>query len=386
MKILMIGTSDITGGAAKLSWDLGENLRKSGVWVRHIVGYKDSDSPHAHQLKVFLHKNISKNLRHLRSYVLANDQNFGLDEEIINHPWYVEADIIHIHNIHGNFISLEALQKISIEKKVVWTLHDMWPITSHCAYTKSSEDDNHNPVDCNLKSYPPILWDNKKNLWSNKLQKIENSNINFVSPSKWLQKKFLQTMKNNTVIHISNGVDTNIFKKTNKARNRKVLNLPKDKKIALFISQGGKKNSRKGWNYVEGLSNKHKDTVFLTIGGKEDKTSENLVFRSNIKDMGKLASYYSAADVFLFPSLADNCPLTVLEAKSTGTPILAFDVGGVGELIEHKRDGYLAKYKNKKDLEKGFSYLLNKKPSKNNGKKHSVELMTEKYQKLYSEL
>ena len=172
-KILIIGATEKIGGAAGVSWDIAEKLREEGYWVRHMVGYKGGNSKYVYQFKQpkmlqmldsITRINVVSFFRQLRSYVFANDMCFGAADELLQHPWYKKADIIHLHNKHGNFIRFSLLSRISQEKKLIWTMHDMWGITSHCVYTKSANDIDHDPLDCELNSQFPILWNNKKKI------------------------------------------------------------------------------------------------------------------------------------------------------------------------------------------------------------------------------
>lgn len=409
-KILIIGSTEKIGGAARISWEIAEKLRSEDYWVRHMVGYKTSNSKYVYQFKQpqilqMLDKIIKLNtvslFRHFRSYVFANDMCFGVTNELFQHPWYKKADIVHLHNKHGNFIKFSLLSKISQEKKLVWTMHDMWGITSHCVYTDSANDIHHDPLDCKLSSQFPVLWNNKKRLWRDKCNVYSKSKLFIVSPSKWLHRKIKQTvLKKQSLRVVHNGINTNKFIPLNKIKTRKELGLPINRKIVLFIAHGGKKDKRKGWSQSLGMINQMNSRVlFLNIGGRSkdsDKDSNNIKFIPFIKNQSVLNKYYSAADILLFTSQAENCPLVVLEALSSGLPVLSFPVGGVSEIIEHKKNGYLSRINDRIDLQKGANYLLNMKSKevglmrKNNRKKalkyFSIEKMVDSYKKIYEQI
>ena len=405
-KILMIGTTDCVGGAARLSWNLSKELIKRGYSVKFLVGYKKSNKNNVYELKKpkllkILDRatklNITGIIRHAKSYIFANNLKFGSDKEMLSHPWYKNADIIHFHNTHGNYINLKILPRISKEKKLVWTFHDMWPITSHCAYTTKANSSKHNPLDCKLNSYPPILWDNRFRLWNKKKQFYKNSKFTIITPSNWLANKAKQTiLKKNQIETISNGVDTNTFKPINKTKARKKLDFPINKKIILFVAQGGKLDSRKGWTYAMNAFNglETKDKLLLCIGGgSKDKSNHLIKYIPYINNRKELNLYYNAADTLIFTSLSENCPLVILEALSTGLSVVSFKVGGIPELIKHKKNGYIAKIKSEKNLLKGLKWVLSNDLTefkKINRKKaisqFSIENMGNKYINLYEKI
>ena len=127
-----------------------------------------------------------------------------------------------------------------------------------------------------------------------------------------------------------------------------------------------------------------------------DSQEKNVLNISYTKDAGELAKYYSAADVLLYPSIADNCPLVVLEAQACGLPVVAFKTGGIPELVTHQITGYIAEYQNAKDLRRGLEYILSleRQPVEtmhhkaiqkiNNG--FTVEKMADQYLQLYNQI
>ena len=168
----------------------------------------------------------------------------------------------------------------------------------------------------------------------------------------------------------------------------------------MFLASGGNADPRKGWQYTQDLVETITDKqsfLFICVGGKqEDKTRDNLWFIPKSRNRNLLAKYFSASDVFLFPSLADNFPLTVLESMACGLPVVGFDTGGVTEEVEHLKTGYVAKYKNIDDLRSGIEYILHLDTEKLSAMKQqcvervaanfTVEKMTDQYLSLYESL
>lgn len=412
LKILVIGTTDTQGGAARVGWDIGHELMSHGHDVKYIVGYKKSTHGYVYELsKRWLTKwvdehtryNATSLVRHFRSYLLSNTLDFGASDEILNHPWYKEADIIHLHNLHGNFFRFETLKKLDREKKVVWTLHDMWAVTGKCAYTEDQSEWSDGYHKCEtLLSYPPTLWDNTRYMWEKKKTLYQQlSNTTIVSPSDWLSQIASQSIvKHLPRVVIHNGIDQSVFTLHVKPALRSQLGLPQNKKIIAFVAQGGQSDPRKGWRYVQTIIAQYKDATdlhFLAIG--DGQTVENLPNVTTIPfilDKKTLAKYYSASDLLLFTSLAENCPLVILEGMSCGLPIVSFDVGGVPELVLHKQNGYIAKYKDVEDLQNGVKWVLGLgdtvrvKMSKANRarveKNFTTKIMVDKYEKLFNQL
>jgi len=409
--IVVIGTTDCQGGAAKVGWDLGQELTSRDYRVHYLVGYKKSNKDFVSELKKpsvlkylddHTHYNVTATVRHGRSYLLANNIDFGASSEILNHPWFKNADLVHCHNLHGNFFKLDTLIKISQAKPVVWTLHDMWSVTGKCAYTTNPQKWSDGYHSCgNLMSYPPMLWDNTNYLWHRKQNIYQQlSNTTIVTPSRWLEKIVASSMlKHLPHSTIYNGINTSLFKPQS-SDIRTQLGIPANAKLILFIAQGGMSDPRKGYKYIEQIRNHYRsdqNVYFLALGdGATMARHDNIISLPFVSDPQEISKYYACADLLLFPSLAENCPLVVLEAMATGLPVVAFNVGGVSELISHKQNGYVAKYQSYDELLSGIKWVfnlnndsLNKLHLRNRHDvttKYSLSTMTDQYLKLYSSL
>lgn len=410
MKILHINTLDSKGGAAKVASVLMQKYNLLGHASNLAVGAKLSANSrvftiNGHNFLSYLsQKLIGKDILYaincrLRVF-LANDINYFNNLRLFSSHQFQEADIIHCHNLHGNYFNLSNLEKISETKPVVWTLHDMWAVTGHCAHSfecqKYQTGCDHCP---HLDVYQKINYDNSLNLWKQKKDIYSKSKLDIVVPSQWLKNIVEKSILDSNPIHlIYNGIDTNLFKPQDKIKIREELGLPANKKIVLFLADAGRNNIWKGWGYTEGLAKSwegNKDVIFLCVGGNGN-TSNNISFAGYVSDSKEVAKYYAAADVFIFPSLAENFPLVVLEAMACGLPVLAFRVGGVPEAINHKENGYIAEYKNQEDLNNGLRWLLGlsseevKIISQNCSDRvrnnFSLEIMTKNYLNLYQSI
>ncbi len=395
MNILQISTVDKSGGAASIAWSLKNSLQKEGSPVHMFVRDKNSHDSNIKLIPQRIHKYFH--------YLFSNDIEFFFTDWIINTEEFKKADVVHFHNIHGWFFDLKTLQKISKIKPTIWTLHDMWAITPHCAHSYDGKIKGGFYQCPSLKSYPRLTWPNGKYLSWRKKNIYKNANFNLVVPSKWLMSKVNASVLSDKKIDlIYNGIDESIFKITDKSAARVKLDIPSDKKVVLYLSDGSKNNTSKGWNFVEEVVKVFKEdssVMFICVGGDEnglDENYKNLFYVPKINEKEILASYFSASDLFLFPSLADNCPLVILEALSCGIPIVTFETGGIPELVTHKENGYIAKYKNTGDLISGVNYILKlndleTKEIREKSRKKVLNNFTEtkmvdKYKKLYIEV
>lgn len=395
MNVLQIGTTDKRGGASAVAWSLKEYLVTQGNNSTMFVADKLSDDKSVFKIK------RNKFIK-LLSFIFSVEDFYQTDS-ILETKEFKEADLVHCHNLHGRFFNLATLQKISLKKPLVWTLHDEWAITPHCAYTFEGKSMSDGFFDCPNKNIPPrLLWHNEKFLKKRKRKIYDSSRLNIVVPSLWLKNKVEKTvLQKHNIKLIYNGIDVKKFIRINKNQAREKLNLPKDKKIVLFLADGGTANPWKGWDYsmkvIENFSKK-KDILFLCVGNtKWTALSEHVNIKyTGYVDNSILNEYYSACDVILITSLADNFPLVVLEAMSCGLPVVSFDTGGIKEAVQHKENGYIAEYKNVDEISEGLDFFLKKNQEEMDGIANlnidrvrtyfSLDKMIENYMNFYKEV
>ncbi len=377
MKVLIVSTSERVGGAAIAASRLAQALQRNGVEVRMLVRDKQTALPYVVQLpSSWLHK-----LRFLwerlciflangfRRDVLfrASLANTGVD--ITCHPLFRWADVVHLHWVNHGMLSLADIQKMAKQgKPLVWTMHDVWTASgiSHHEYyaTKSNIDKAANGM--------PLLLSMLDNLVLNRKRKLyDTSNIVFVACSSWLKNvsKSRVLLAHQQVVNIPNPIDTQLFSPKDKVGLRAKYNLPQDKKLLLF---GAMKLSdkRKGIDYLIDACNTFKqcypqesaNVELLIMGGKASDVEQKLPFVVHslgfVSDEHVISEVYALADAFITPSLEENLPNTIMEALACGTPCVGFAVGGIPEMIEHQRNGYVATYKNVADLAVGIHQTL----------------------------
>lgn len=244
----------------------------------------------------------------------------------------------------------------------MWTLHDMWPFSGSDHYS-----------DPQVNSSKSILK-KRSDRWvfQRKLKHLQNIPITIVSPSNWLadQAKKSLIFKNQTVLTIHNGLDLQIYKPTVKQTAREILNLNPEKKYILFGALSATSDPRKGYHLLHNAVENHltldpRDFELLVFGAS--KPSSNAFHKFNAHYLGKihddvtLALLYSAADVMLVPSTIDNLPNTAVESIACGTPVVAFNVGGLPDIIDHMQNGYLANPCEPQDLAKGIEWIFSSK-------------------------
>lgn len=251
-----------------------------------------------------------------------------------------KPDIIHLHNVHGYYINIEILfkyLKAHPEIKKIWTLHDCWSFTGHCAYytyLKCEKWKSECKGDCpNKKEYPKTIFSNiQSNFEKKKNIFLGVKNLILITPSNWLRKEVSKSyLSDYTVQVINNGVDTKIFKPTES--NIKEKYHISDKKVVLGVASVWDK--RKGLDtFIELSKNINKNYQIVLIGLKSSDTKklpDNIVGINRTENIQELVEWYSAAEVYFNPTLEDNYPTTNLEAIACGTPVVTFNTGGSPE-------------------------------------------------------
>ncbi len=379
MKILQVNTSDISGGAARAAYRIHKGLQGSGgINSRMLVQDKLSDD----KTVIGPDNKIKKGFAKLRPTLdSAVKKIFAGGSKTIFFPawlpfsdipsWIksIAPDIIHLHWICGGMLRIENLKRIN--KPIIWTIHDMWAFTGGCHYSDGCDrfqQDCGNCPQLNRSGENDLSWSilrRKKKAWS-------RLDITIVTPSRWLaecaQKSSLFKDRRIEVIH--NGLDLNLFKPIDTTTAREIWDLPIDKKLILFGAMSATSGHRKGFDLLhEGLqqlavrwSGKAELVVF---GSSEPENPPDfglpVHYLGHLHDDVSLALLYAAADVMVTPSRQDNLPNTVVESLACGTPVVAFDIGGMPDMIEHHINGYLAKPFNTSDLAAGINRVLSDK-------------------------
>ena len=380
MRILIVNTSEMTGGAALAANRLKDALNNNGEKAKMLVRDKQSDDITVVGLPQSLRKQwnflwerwtVFWRLHFLRKNLFQIDiANIGTD--ITRLPEFKEADIIHLHWVNQGMLSLNNIRKIlDSGKPVVWTMHDLWPASAICHVSLGCQNFK---TQCRRCKYLPGHGsdnDLSVRVWQRKKAMLKGRHVWFVACSKWLAGEARQSglLKGQSITHIPNTLDTRVFCKKDKGEARERLGLPAEGRLLLFVSQRVD-NENKGMSYlIEACQQLHaqypemaRNTGIVVLGGHAEDLEEQLPWPvyalGYVSDTHRIVDAYNATDVFVLPSLSENLPNTIMEAMACGVPSIGFNVGGIPEEIDHRQNGYVAKYRDADDLAAGIRWVL----------------------------
>ncbi|MDX1976968.1 MAG: glycosyltransferase family 4 protein [Pseudanabaenaceae cyanobacterium bins.68] len=363
MNILHINQSDISGGAAIAGYRLHQELLAQGIDSKILVGTSKTDSDFIADIP--RRQTVDKILNRITSNLGFNYISLLSSFGIPRHQFYQDADILNFHNLHTGYFNYLAIPKLTENKPTIYTLHDMWSFTGHCAYSYDCSKWKTGCGKCPYPdTYPSISFDNTHLEWKLKKWIYSKSSLFIVSPSTWLTEQAKASMLGQfPIYHIANGIDTSLYQPLDRSLCRVSLALPQDKRVILFGAET-LKDGRKGGdlliNALERLPSSLKaEIVLVTFGfGAKPVSSIPTVNLGYISSDRLKSLVYSAADLFIFPTRADNLPLVLQESMACGTPMVSFNVGGVPDLVRHMITGYLAKSEDIEDFGNGIVTLL----------------------------
>lgn len=301
-----------------------------------------------------------------------------------------DPDIIHLHNLHGYYINIEVLFNAlqEMDKPVVWTLHDCWAFTGHCAHFDLCGCDKwktHCEHCMQKKEYPAsYVWDNSRGNYIRKKNAIgQIDKLEVVTPSDWLKKLVEQSfLKRYSVQVVKNGIDLSEFQPVYDKNMKQKYGL-QGKKIILGVASEWSK--RKGLQDFEKLADMIEDKYHIVLignitGKKIDKSNVTLIHRTENK--AQLAVWYTEADVFFNPTYEDNYPTVNLEAQACGTPVITYNTGGSPEGIM-SGGGYVIEQADLNAFIKQLKAMEKMKLVPKGCEEMSKEKMLECYMKIY---
>ncbi len=407
INILHLSTSDTEGGAARAAYRLHQGLQNSGPNSYLLVRARFSADntvirersaltqlgPRANGLPLTLYQS--------RDRVLFSPQWFP--DAIANQVRKINPDIVHLHWVCNGYLRIET--PVRFNKPLVWTLHDMWPLTGGCHTTQGCLRYQQSCGAC-PQLHSQQDWDLSRWIWQRKARAWKDLNLTLVAPSTWLAQcaSSSSLFQNFRVEVIPHGLDVIKYKPIDQKFARSLLNLPLDKQLIHFGS-GSVHDPNKGFSLlVSALQT-------LSQSGWQDKV-ELVVFGyslpDDIADLGfkihslgrfqddlSLALVYSSADVLVVPSRQESFGQTASEALACGTPVVAFAATGLKDIVDHQYTGYLARPFEYQDLARGIAWILEdsdlyQKLSYNSREKavqaFSLELQAKRYIALYEEI
>ena len=363
MKILIVNISDQHGGAARAAYRLHKSLLAQNIDSHMLVQNKSSDD----YTVLTETSKFRKTFNVLRSLIETIPMKFckNKKEGFFSPSWFgfsnvvdkiniLKPDIVHLHWINDGMLKIEDIAKI--EAPIVWSLHDMWAFTAGYHYDAEKRD-----YLTDASSLEKWVFKRKEKTYST------INNLMVVGLSRWLHESAKKStlLKSKNHINLPNPIETKIFKSFDRDNSRELWNLPKDKKMILFGAMGATSDPRKGFSELkEALDTLINDEVELVIlGSTEPKKSQGFGMKTHyvgsLKDDISLVTLYNAVDVVVVPSLQENLSNVIMESLSCGKPVVAFNIGGNSDMIEHSKTGYLAKAFDTTDLAHGIEWILN---------------------------
>ena len=357
MKVFQLNHSDINGGAARAAYRIHHALRCSGIDSRMVVNVAASDDWTVYGPT----NNIGKAYHCIRPQLtkplcslLRTDNPIIHSPALLPSRWPAfinssDADVVNLHWVQGEMLSIADISRIA--KPLVWTLHDMWAFSGaeHCAWDNRWRDGyrrNNRPKHERGFDLNRWAWQRKRKYWRRPMQ--------IVCPSQWLADcvKSSALMGNWPVSVVPNPIDTDLWQPIEQPLARKLLGLPQDCPLLLFGAFGGGSSYHKGFDLLLSalakLSSEPnlKNLQLVVFGQHTPQLPPQLDFplhyTGHLHDDLTLRTVYSAVDAFVIPSRQDNLPNTGLEAHACATPVVAFNIGGLSDIVDDRLTGALA--------------------------------------------
>jgi len=351
MNVLHINTTSHSGGAAIAALRLVKAQNKQGTKADLLVAFKEKDHANIHSaykfssitwLFIYLEKLLFLFFEKDKTVRFSFSTGwFG--RNITKHPLVKQADIIHLHWINNGFLSLENLKQLKkLNKPIVWTLHDMWAFTGGCHHAGSCTNFKNNCGNCyylktnNQSDLSNKIWLKKRNYFS----EIPDLTI---TCSHWLEGKARMSslFKNKNIVTIPNTINVEVYKPKNKEECKHLLGITTNKKYILF-GAANIKSPYKGFDLfleiIKKLQATWPENYELLIFGKCDDESINKIcvphkYIGTVYGDENVVNVYNAAELLIFTSKEENLPNMIMESMACGTPVIAFNIGGIGDLI-----------------------------------------------------
>lgn len=359
MKVTLVNTHDIIGGAERCSYDIASHFYEQGDDVCLIVGKKFGSDSFVKQIR---YRFVDYAFRYFAFFKL------GLTDTTIASPVFncfrwselKNADVYNIHNMHGAYWNFWTLPILAQRAPIILTLHDEWFITGDCAYTYDCKRWLRNCGNCPQASLSRFedryaiggkdltrinLFIKRISTWG-----VPASKMAIITPSRWLfqQARKAPHLRKYNFHYIANGIDLGVYRPMDRIESQKEFGLPMDK-LLIFTAAVNFNDRRKNFNIVYTLlrSNDWPKNTMLVCAGRfkeeERKRLEGLpvITLGYIDSRAKMAKALSACDFSLLLSKADNLPYTGLESLACGCPIIGSDIGGIPEIVDDGKTGWL---------------------------------------------
>ena len=373
--------NDISGGAARAAFRLHQSLGRVGHNSTMLVQHQESQDPSivhfapplalptrlrriARRSFLRLNHKLHYSSRPVGASFFSDDRSEHGADVLGQLP---PTDILHLHWIAGFFDYEDFFEQLPASLPVVWTLHDMNPFTGGCHHAGSCQKFLRSCGGCpelgsqREKDLSSAIWHRKRVAYTN----LSSGKFSIVTPSRWLANQARQSslVRNFSIDVIPNGLDTQSFTPRHRETARDLLGIPTEGKVLLFVSAYLDDRYKGLPLLLEAIERLRgvPDLFLLIIGQGEPFTGLRVPNKmlGFLQDEKSLSLAYSAADIFALPSLADNFPNTALESLACGLPVVAFDVGGVSDIVRHGCTGLLAEAGNSQALSLAIEELMN---------------------------
>ena len=275
----------------------------------------------------------------------------------------LSPDLVHLHWVAHGLLGIDAIGELDIP--LVWTMHDMWPATGGCHMTLGCENFRKGCGECaNLLSGSRIDLSSK--LFERKLSRWRSSRIAAVAPSEWLAERLRDSpiFRDRRITVICNPVDDTIFRPQDRSVLRGKWNFPQDGCVLLFSAVNGAHIPFKGFHHLiaaaERLDKVTASRITVAYAGGLALPGRHNGYPFDIRPLGLLTDEIAMAELYaatLIPSEQENFPNAMIESLLCGTPVIAFDVGGIPEAVSHLRNGYLAPALDQEALSNGLQWI-----------------------------
>lgn len=369
MKVVHVVTADHGGGAARAAVRLHRALSDVDVESKMLVQFRsESDSSITIGLSR-IEKAILPMKAHWETPLLALSHRNGaspfsagaLPGTLARRVRAERPTVVNLHWVNSGFLSIGAVRRLG--SPIVWTLHDSWPFTGGC----------HLPGECRRyvdkcgkcpQLQSSVAADLSRVVWLRKARAWRRVRWTLISPSEALATQARQSslFGGHRVEVVPNGVETRVYRPLQREWSRDALGLDREGHVILFVSANiGDHN--KAFHILEDavalLRERLKlDTTVLMVGSNHRAIRNKAVHLGLVRDDLTMAAAYSAADIVAVPSYRENLPNTILEALACGTPVVAFNTGGIPDAVQHLVQGYLARPYDVRDFAEGIQRLL----------------------------
>jgi glycosyltransferase involved in cell wall biosynthesis len=401
LTILQVSALDRAGGAEQVAWNLFQTYRQMGLGSWLAVGKKRSTDPgvfviqengnptgwqyFCEQMASLFNPLQGKVRGILRLQAFIRQMGMGADYLALlrgQENFYFPAsttllkqapqqpDLVHLHNLHGGYFDPRVLVRLSEQVPVMLTLHDAWLLSGNCAHSFTCERWKTGCGNCpDITIYPGLKVDTTHLNWIRKKEIFTQAKLYIATPCQWLMDKVNASILAPAMIEgrvIPNGVDVQLFHPGDRQQARLQLGLPSDQPILLFVANGIKNNPFKDYETLRAAitmigSLSEKPIYFVALGEKgqtEHLGQATVHYIERTSNIDLVASYFQAADIYVHASKAETFPNTILEAMACGLPVVASDVGGVGEQVVNGLTGLLVESLNPDRLAQAVLLLL----------------------------